>query len=285
MKVVILAGGKTNLPGKLKNIPKSLIEIKGRPLLEYQLDLLKKYKLDGDVRLTLYFGAKDILKYLKKKDPKGKITGKRGKIAGIEYVIGPKPLGTGGAIRNAAKDIKKDFLVMNGDVLTNINLGEFIKFYKKNISEPRFFSSSPFLRAYTPQILPLEISPLRKRVSYEDILGAMTVYYTQDGSHLGLVKVKNDRVVEFIAKPDYQYSGYINAGFYILSPEIFKLKCLKAKKKNEAFNIEKCFFSELAKNSQLIAYVHRGLWTDIGTEARFKIAETIAEKIIQQEKI
>src|SRR4030043_1945889 len=130
MKVIILAGGKTNLPSKFKNIPKSLIEIKGRPLLEYQLDLLKKHKLDKDVCLTLHYKAEEILKYLKKKDPKGKISGKKGKIAGVEYIIDPKALGTGGTIRNAAKDLKKDFMVMNGDVLTNLNISNFIKFLK-----------------------------------------------------------------------------------------------------------------------------------------------------------
>ena len=159
MKIIILAGGRTQLPGKLGNIPKSLIEIKGRSLLEYQLDLLKKYKLN-DIRLSLYYKADEILKHLKKKDKKAKISGKKGKIAGIEYIIGPRPLGTGGAIRNAAKDLKKDFMVINGDVLTNINLSECIKFYKKNISEPRRFSLPPI-----PKIPSVKIpTPLKKRV-------------------------------------------------------------------------------------------------------------------------
>ena len=283
MKVIILAGGKTNLPGKLKNIPKSLIKVKDRSLLEYQLDLLKKYKLDSDVRLSLYYKAEEILDYLKKKDPKGKITGKKGKIAGIEYVIGSKPLGTGGAIRNAAKDLKKDFMVMNGDVLTNINLADYLKFYKNNISEPRFFPSSPFVRAYTPKILPLGISPFRKRVPYENILGTMAVYYTQDVLELGLVKVKNNRMVEFTEKPDYQYSGYINAGFYILSPQVFQIKEFKSKKSGQAFPIEKEIFPKLAKNSQLLVYVHRGLWTDIGIEEGLEKANFIADKLNEKE--
>ena len=46
-----------------------------------------------------------------------------------------KAMGTGGAIRLASRDIKKDFMVMNGDVLTNINLNQFVDFYKKNISQ------------------------------------------------------------------------------------------------------------------------------------------------------
>jgi NDP-sugar pyrophosphorylase family protein len=279
MKVIILAGGKTILPGKLKNTPKSLIEIKGRPVLEYQLELLKKYGFD-DICMTLFYKAEEILKYLKKKDPKGSISGKKGKIAGIEYVVGSKAMGTGGAIRNAAQGIKKDFLVMNGDTLSNFNISEFVKFYKKNISEPRFFSS---IVSKVPRILPLEMSPLRKRVSHEDIIGAMAVFYTQEQSEYGLVKIKNDRVVEFTEKPDLQYSGYINAGFYILSPQAFEAKSFKSQKKENAFFIEKIVFPELAKNSQLLGYVHRGLWTDIGSEEGLKIAESIIDRLNEKE--
>jgi len=278
MKIIILAGGKTNLPGKLKNIPKSLIPIKGRPLIEYQLDLLKKYKFN-DICLSLFYKAEEILNYLKSKDPKADISKRRGKIAGIEYIVGAKPLGTGGAIREAAQGLKKDFIVTNGDILSNIDLNQFIDFYKKNISRPRFFPSSKFFQNITPRILPLGISPLRKRVSYEDVLGAMAVFYEQDINGMGLVKTKNDRVVEFKQDPDYQYSGYLNAGFYVLSPEIFNLKCMKAKKKNEAFSIEKCFFTDFAENNQLLAFVHRGLWTDIGSEEGLEKAKNIVEKI------
>lgn len=278
MRVIILAGGKTNLPGKLKNIPKSLIEINKRPVLEYQLDLLKKYKFN-DIRLSLYYGADKILEYLKTKDPQADISKKQGKVAGIEYVIGSKAMGTGGAIRLVSRDIKKDFMVMNGDVLTNINLNQFIDFYKKNISQPRFFPSSTFLQTITPRILPLEISPLRKRVSYENVLGAMAVYYDQNVNGLGLVKTKNEKVTEFSQDPDYQYAGYVNAGFYILSPEVFKIKSLKSKKKTEAFRIEDDVFPELAKKSQLLAYVHAGLWTDVGTEEGLARAQEIVEKL------
>lgn len=278
MKVIILAGGKTNLPGKLKNIPKSLIEIKGRPLLEYQIELLKKYKLN-DIRLSLFYKANEILKYLKKKDKKAKVSKKKGKIAGIEYSIGPKALGTGGAIRNASKGLKKDFIVMNGDVLTNINLSEFVRFYKKNISEPRSFRFPAIARIPSVKIK----TPLKKRLPYEEILGAMAVFYTQDTADLGLVKVKNDRMVEFAEKPDYQYSGYINAGFYILSPQVFQTKVYKSKKLTQPFAIEQVVFPELAENSQLLAYVHRGLWTDIGSERGLERADNIAEKLEEKE--
>lgn len=282
MKVIILAGGKTDLPGKLKSIPKSLVEIKGRPLLEYQLDLLRKNKLN-DICLALHYKADEILKYLKTKDKKADISKKKGKVAGVEYVAGSKLLGTGGAIRNAAKGLKKDFMVVNGDVLCNVKVSDFVKFYKKNISEPRFFGASRFVQTYTPKILPLEVSPLRKRVPYEDILGAMAVFYTQETRDLGLVKIKNDRVTEFIEKPDYQYSGYINAGFYILSPKIFETECFKKAKSVSPCSIEREIFPVLADRNQLLGYVHRGLWADMGSEEGLERAKNIVERLEEKE--
>ncbi|MBD3282498.1 MAG: NTP transferase domain-containing protein [Candidatus Portnoybacteria bacterium] len=281
MKAIILAGGKTHLPGKYRKVAKSLIEIDGRPLLDYQIEFLRKNKFN-DIKLSLYHKADEILKHLKKKDKKADISKKRGKVAGVEYIIGPKALGTGGAIRNAAKGLKKDFLVMNGDVLCNLNLKKFVKFYKKNISEPRIFPSSGFSKTYTPRILPLKVSPLRKRVSHEDILGAMAVYYTQNPVDMGLVKTKNNRVTEFIEKPDYQYSGYINAGFYILSPKVFETKGYKSKKLTDSFAVEEVVFPELAEENQLLAYVHRGLWVDVDTEGGPEKAKEILEKIKEE---
>lgn len=277
MKVIILAGGRTKLPGKIRNIPNSLIQIKGRPLLEYQLDLLKKYKLN-DIRLSLGFKAKEILRYLKKsKDKKAKITGKKGKIAGMEYIIQPGYLGTGGAIRYSVKDLKKDFMILYGDGLTNINLSDFIKFYKRNISEPRSFSFPSLLKIPSLKIK----TPLKKRVSYEEILGAMVVFYTQDTdiSDFGIVKVKNNRAIDFAEKPDYQYSGYVNAGIYILSPQIFQTKILKSKEAKNPLSLEKTVFPKLAEEHQLVAYVHRGLWCDIDSKEGMERAETIAEKL------
>lgn len=279
MKVIILAGGKTKLPGKLKNIPESLIEINGKPLLEYQLDLLKKYKLD-DIRLSFYYKADEILKYLKKKDKKAKISGKKGKVAGLEYIIQPKNLGIGGAIRYSTRDLKKDFILMYGDVLTNINLSAFIKFYKKNTSEPRHLSFPSIFKIPSLKI-PI---PLKKRVSYEDILGLMAVFYTQNVSDFGLVKVRNNRISQFTEKPDYQYSGYINAGIYILSPKVFQTKIFKSKTLSRHFSIEKMVFPKLVEKHQLLAYVHRGLWTDIGSEKGLEKAESIAERLKEEEK-
>lgn len=115
MKIIILAGGKaTRLPKSAKNIPKPLVKIGKKTILQHQIDLLEKHGLT-DIRFSLGYMADAIIKYLNGK---------------YEYVVEPKPLGTGGAIKFASKDLKEDFMVLNGDILSDINLSEFIKSHK-----------------------------------------------------------------------------------------------------------------------------------------------------------
>ncbi len=267
MKVIILAGGKgTRLPKSAKNIPKSLVEIGGKPLLQHQIDLLQKHGLT-DIRLSLGYRAEKIIEYLKKQDldivlervmrpsghgPRPKRRGSeaeslsparwagRGKrkdniqILNIEYTVEPEPLGTGGAIKFASKDLKKDFMVLNGDILTDINLSKFISKYQYNNNVSR------------------------------QTLGAIGLFYCEDTSDYGLVKIKKERILNFLEKPKEKCSGYINAGIYILSPTIF------CNVKKTSFSIEKDIFPKLSKKRQLIAYIHQGFWTDLGTEERLR---------------
>ncbi|GAG03065.1 unnamed protein product, partial [marine sediment metagenome] len=115
MKIIILAGGKgTRLPRSAKNIPKSLVKIAGKPILQHQIDILEKHNLT-DIRFSLGYEANQIIDYLKNKH---------------EYIIESEPLGTGGAIKFASKDLKEDFMILNGDILTDINFSEFLKFHK-----------------------------------------------------------------------------------------------------------------------------------------------------------
>lgn len=118
MKVIILAGGRaTRLPTSTKNIPKALVKIADQPILEHQLNWLKKHGLK-DIRFSLGYLSEKIIEHLKGRH---------------EYVIEPEPLGTGGAIKFASADLKEDFLALNGDNLTtDIDLTRFLQFHKKH---------------------------------------------------------------------------------------------------------------------------------------------------------
>src|SRR3989338_7980886 len=109
MKVIILAGGRgTRLPNSAKDIPKVLVPIRGKTtMLDHQLELLLAHGL-SDVCLSLGFRADQIIKHL---HDIGKTH--------IEYRVESEPLGTGGAVRFASQDMKGDFMVLNGDTISD----------------------------------------------------------------------------------------------------------------------------------------------------------------------
>ena len=119
MKAIILAGGRgKRLRPITDKIPKPLIPINEKPLIEWTIKYLKKY---GITEIIISSGYKSNLieKFLKKK-----------KNFGCEIIFSNEkiPLGTGGAIKRALRYIDEEsFLVLNGDVITNIDLRKILK--------------------------------------------------------------------------------------------------------------------------------------------------------------
>ena len=119
MKAIILAGGRgKRLRPITDKIPKPLILINNKPLIERTIKYLKKY---GITEIIISSGYKSNLieKFLKKK-----------KNFGCKIIFSTEkiPLGTGGAIKKALKHVNEEsFLVLNGDVVTNIDLKKILK--------------------------------------------------------------------------------------------------------------------------------------------------------------
>lgn len=114
MKAVILAGGfGKRLRPITNNIPKPLIEVKGKPIIVRQIEWLKIYNIDEIVVCVGYLKEK-IIEYL----GSGRKLGVK-----IIYSVEDEPLGTGGALKNAEPVLNKEnmFLVVNGDIITNLN--------------------------------------------------------------------------------------------------------------------------------------------------------------------
>ena len=118
MKAIILAGGRGKRLRPITDyVPKPLIPIKNIPIIEWQIKYLKKY---GISEVIICSGYKDemIKNYLENKK------------LGIKIIFSTesKPLGTGGAIKKAGKKIKDNsFIVINGDIITNIDLRKLLE--------------------------------------------------------------------------------------------------------------------------------------------------------------
>jgi mannose-1-phosphate guanylyltransferase/phosphomannomutase len=122
IKAVILAGGKgTRLRPLTYKIPKAMIPIEGKPVLEHQIIFLRRYKIRGIVLCTGY-KHESIERYF----GKGSRFGVK-----IKYLREKKLMGTGGAIKNAEKTVDGPFVVLSGDIMLDMNLKKLIEFHKK----------------------------------------------------------------------------------------------------------------------------------------------------------
>jgi len=118
LKAIILAGGRgKRLKPITDYVPKPLVPINNIPIIEWQIKYLKKFGID-EIIVCSGYKTKMIENYLSMKKLGIK----------IKFSIEKSPLGTGGAIKKAGKMIKDDnFIVINGDVITNIDLKKLIK--------------------------------------------------------------------------------------------------------------------------------------------------------------
>lgn len=121
MKALFLAGGKgTRLRPLTDHLPKPMVPVMGRPLLERSLEELRECGVSEVVFSTCY-RADDIQKYFSANQD-GRVT--------IRYVSEDIPLGTGGAIKNCANYFDGTFLIFNSDIVSNLDLKDLIRFHK-----------------------------------------------------------------------------------------------------------------------------------------------------------
>ena len=178
VKVVILAGGygKRLRPLTIDK-PKPLVEVAGRPIIEWQILHFKSLGYRDFIILAGYKWEK-LVEHL----GSGRRLG-----VNIAYVVEDEPLGTGGAIRNAAHLLRDEeyFFTVNGDIITNL--------------DARLLA--------------------RRLLEAENAVGALALVPLR--SPYGIVEVdENDRITRFIEKPTLDY--LINAGVYALRPEIIE---------------------------------------------------------------
>lgn len=123
MKTVIMAGGKgTRISELFPDIPKPLIPICGKPVLEHEIKILKEQGFD-DIILTVSHMADKLKKYFGDGEKFG---------VHIEYFVEEIPLGNAGALFRLRDKLTEDFLLLNADSVFNIDLNRFVKFHKEH---------------------------------------------------------------------------------------------------------------------------------------------------------
>jgi histidinol-phosphate phosphatase family protein len=115
MKLVIIAGGRGIRLG-FSSIPKSMVLVDGKPTLQYQIELAKRYGIT-DIYILIGFLAQVVIDYFGNGERFG---------VKINYIIEQKPLGTAGSVRQLEGIIKEKFIVFYGDTILDINLKKMI---------------------------------------------------------------------------------------------------------------------------------------------------------------
>ena len=123
MKAVVMAGGEgTRLRPMTSSMPKPLLPVANRPIMEHVLRLLKRHGLNETV-VTVQFLASLVKNYFGDGEELG---------MELSYANEEKPLGTAGSVKNAEEALKDDaFLVISGDALTDFDLTDLINFHKE----------------------------------------------------------------------------------------------------------------------------------------------------------
>lgn len=233
VKSVILAGGKgTRLRPLTLNTPKPIVPILTRPFLSLQLDLLRNTGI-REVVLSLSYQPRAIERLFGKGGKGGK--GHTGGVS-IHYAMEPDPLGTAGAVKNAESLLSCRTVVLNGDVLSDIDLSDVLRFHEEKKAK-----------------VTIVLTPVDDPAAY------------------GLVETDSDgRVVRFLEKPGEGELAElscdtINAGIYIIEPDMLGLI-----PPGENYSFERGFFPSLLEQGEaFFAYVHRGYWIDIGTPEKY----------------
>jgi NDP-sugar pyrophosphorylase family protein len=236
MKVLILAGGQGTRLGELgKQIAKPMVRICGKPVLEYQIELLAKYGFD-DITLVVGYLQEQIREYFGTGDKWG---------VNIQYNDKNIEVGTAGRIKNLQADLVDDFFVLYGDLMFNVNLTNMLASHKKF-----------------------------KNIFGEKLFGTLLVQPTNHPQDCDLLNVNDGGVIDRIfSKPHpvgRKCNNLNNAAIYIFTPQI-----LKTIETNKILDFGRDIFPKIVdeKSGILCAYKSDEYLQDMGTVDRLKEVE------------
>ena len=237
MKAVIMAGGEgTRLRPLTSNQPKPMLPMANIPMMEHVVNLLRQHGFE-DIVVTVAFMANAIRTYF----GDGSEFGVR-----MVYATESTPLGTAGSVRNARDELDERFLVLSGDVLTDIDLAQVVDFHDARGG-----------------------------------LATLALKAVENPLEFGIVITREDGSIErFLEKPTWGqvFSDTINTGIYVLEPEIFDFipEGLPVDFSGDSFP------EALAAGKPLFGYIADGYWEDVGTlEAYLKAHQDILDQRVQ----
>ncbi|MBR4059732.1 MAG: HAD-IIIA family hydrolase [Lachnospiraceae bacterium] len=232
MKVVIMAGGKgTRISSVASNIPKPMIKIEDKPVLEHEIECLREQGFT-DIILTVSHLGDIIMNYFGNGSGNSPITGKPFGVK-IEYFIEKQPLGNAGALFQLKDKLTEDFLLLNADAMFDVDFNRFVEFHREK--------------------------------------GGVVTLFTHPNSHpydSGLIIAdKNGAVEKWLAKEDARpnyYRNRVNAGLHVISPAVLDVEINAPK-----IDLDRQLLKPLAGTGKMFCYDSPEYVKDMGTPDRY----------------
>lgn len=245
MKVVIMAGGKgTRISSVASDIPKPMIKIEGVPVLEREIECLKKQGFNEIIITVSHLGS-IIIDYFGNGSGNSPVTGKPFGVH-IEYYVEKEPLGNAGALFKIKDKLTSEFLLLNADAMFDVDFNRFITFHQKH--------------------------------------GGLVTLFTHPNSHpydSGLIVAdKNGAVEKWLAKEDARpkyYRNRVNAGLHVINPKVLEHVSIDGDSigktgvdgKPIKVDLDRQLLKPLAGTGEIFCYDSPEYVKDMGTPERF----------------
>lgn len=252
LKVVIMAGGKgTRIATINSDVPKPMIPILNKPILEYQIETLKKQGFTDIILVAGHLGTV-IKNYFGNGSGISPATGEPFGV-NIDYLMEEQPLGTAGALYLLKNKLSEDFLLLNGDIIFDVDIERFYKFHMKH--------------------------------------GGLATLLTHPNGHpydSGIIIAdSNDKVTNWLHNDENKlwYRNRVNAGIHIFSKRIFD-NTLGLFQKLKRLDLDRDVLKPLIPSGQLVVYDSPEYVKDMGTPDRFySVAEDIKKGKVEAKNI
>lgn len=245
MKTVIMAGGRgTRISSVASDIPKPMIKIEGKPVLEHELECLRDQGFT-DIILTVSHLGSIIMDYFGDGSGISPATGKPFGVH-IEYYFEKEPLGNAGALFKIKDKLDSDFLLLNADAVFDVDFNRFVAFHNQQ--------------------------------------GGLVTLFTHPNSHpydSGLIIAdKKYSVEQWLAKEDDRpkyYRNRVNAGLHVINPLILDQSGIDADKvgtlddngKPIKVDLDRQLLKPLAGTGKMFCYDSPEYVKDMGTPERY----------------
>lgn len=241
MKTVIMAGGKgTRIASVARDIPKPMIVIGDRPVLEHEIECLRRQGFT-DIIITVGHLGHIIMDYFGDGSAISPVTGEPFGVH-IKYFVEETPLGNAGALLQMKDELYDDFLLLNADAMFDVDFSRLVRFHFSKKASATLFVH-PNNHPYDSGLIILN---------------------------------EDDQVVQWLHKEDARplyYRNCVNAGIHVLSPKAID-KCFSTQK----VDLDRDILKPLVSDGGVYAYRSPEYVRDMGTPERYSIVQQDFEK-------